>query len=219
MPATGPRRAGERLPQREGAAVGQLWRSSSGRLPGRLAGCRNMCRRPGAGAFARGVELGAPLDLLRDGAQEPVLQWLHVGVGGAGPLPGDRGWRTGFGRDGGDLVVPVADAEEGTYPRTGVGAVVGEGLAGPVAGDQDAAAADAEGGFLVDAALAVAGPQLGVCLLRLDAVEEPVGAPVRAGCDAQLLPEPVEVVPLGLRADGVAVGGVLGEVLGDVADS
>jgi hypothetical protein len=56
--------------------------------------------------------------------------------------------------------VGVGEAEEGFDPGAGVVAVVGEGLAGPVAGDQDAAPADAEGGLLVTRPLQLPGRSL-----------------------------------------------------------
>src|SRR5262245_8047682 len=96
--------------------------------------------------------------------------------------------------------------------------MVGEGFAGPVAGDEHAAAADAKGGLLVYAAFAVAGFEFGVCILRLHAVEEPVRAPVGAWGGLQFAPEPVVVVALRVADGGVAVCGGLGEVFGDVAD-
>src|SRR6185369_9749420 len=92
------------------------------------------------------------------------------------------------------------------------------GLAGPVAGDEDAPAADAEGGALVYSALAVARPELAVRFLQLDAEQEPVGAPFRAGRDPELLPQPFEVRLLPVAGDRVAVGRGLGDVLRDVAD-
>src|SRR5262249_18712213 len=99
---------------------------------------------------------------------------------------------------------------ESTDPGTGVGPVIGEGLARPIAGDEHPTSADAEGGFLVDAPLAVAGAQPCMGFLGLDAVEKPVGAPVRAWGDTQRLPEPLDVVPLCVRGRLVAVGGALG---------
>jgi len=53
----------------------------------------------------------------------------------------------------------------------------------------------------------------------LDAVEEPVRAPLRAGRVAEFVPEAFEVGALAVGGDLVAVGGLLGEVLGDVADA
>jgi hypothetical protein len=120
------------------------------------------------------------------------LQRRGIGVIRAGQLPGVGGRLV---RAGGVAVVGAsADAEEVADPGAGVGAVVGEGFSGPVAGDEDAPAAGAEGGPLVDLALAAPGLQPPMCLLRLDAIQEPVGAPLVARRDAQLVPQPVEAV-------------------------
>lgn len=87
--------------------------------------------------------------------------------------------------DGGALVVDAiesdGDAEQRPHPGPYVVLVVTQRLAGPVAGDEDAPAADAEGVPLVDLALAAARLELRVCLLRLNAAEQPVRAAVGAG--------------------------------------
>lgn len=59
----------------------------------------------------------------------------------------------------------------------------GEGLAGPLAGDENAATAEAEVFAVVRLGGAFAGYDVAVCVLRGDAVPEPVGALGRAGQD------------------------------------
>ena len=67
-------------------------------------------------------------------------------------------------------------AEHAGEPGLAVGSVVGEGLAGPFAGDQDAAPGVAEVFAAVGLALAAARDQAGPGVLGLDAVAEPVRA-------------------------------------------
>ena len=79
-----------------------------------------------------------------------------------------------------------------------VGAVVGEGLAGPFAGDQDAASGVAEVLAAVGFALAVPGAQARPRVLGLDAVAQPVRAGRRARLVPQRVGEPFGVVVLGV---------------------
>ena len=130
-----------------------------------------------------------------------------VGVAGCDGFPGVAG------RVGGGL------AEGGQEPVLAVGPVVGERLAGPFAGDQDPAAGVAEVFAAVGFAFARAGGQAGPGVLGLDAVAEPVGAPRRARLEPQRLGEPVNVGTLGVAGGLVAVGHLLGEVFGQVADA
>ena len=97
--------------------------------------------------------------------------------------------------------------------------MVGEGLAGPLAGDQHAASGVAEVLATVGLALAAAGALVGLGVLGLYAVAEPVGAGRRARFVAQGVGEAVGVTGLvgGYRL--VAVADMLGQVLGDVADA
>src|SRR6185312_15730190 len=88
---------------------------------------------------------------------------------------------------------PDREAEDGLHPCPGVRFVVGEGLARPLAGDEDAPAAHAEGRPLVDLGLAAAGGLVRACVLRLDAVAEPVRAARRARGVPQFGPEALEV--------------------------
>ena len=62
-----------------------------------------------------------------DDVQHALGGWHVVGVAGGDGLPGVAAG------------VGLGDAEGGQEPCLAVGAVVGEGLAGPLAGDQDAA--------------------------------------------------------------------------------
>jgi hypothetical protein len=100
-----------------------------------------------------------------DDVQESLCGWHVVGVAGGDRFP-DEAARVGLG-----------DAERVQEPGLSVGAVVGEGLAGPFAGDQDAGL-----------------------------------VPERVG-------QAVGMVVLGGGGGLVAVGDVLGQVLGQVADS
>ena len=77
--------------------------------------------------------------------------------------------------------------------RGPVGSVFGQGLAGPVAGDQDTTAADAEVFSIMSLAGTAAGAQAGAGPVGLDAVAQPVRAPRRAGQPAQLGVQPVDV--------------------------
>lgn len=88
-----------------------------------------------------------------------------------------------------------------------VGGMLGEGLAGPVAGDQDAAAAEAEVLAVVGLRFALAGDQFGAGVFGLHAVAEPVRAPRRARQHLDVSVEPFEVraLPVG-QIVGVAVG-------------
>src|SRR5437868_7023015 len=101
------------------------------------------------------------------------------------------------------LGVGVGAGEDGAQPGLVVGAVIGEGFAGPVAGDEDAAAGEAEGAALVDFAGTVSGYQAGFGLLGLYPVEQPVGAGGGAGQGGEFGVEPVE---MGLLRRGVRVG-------------
>ena len=133
---------------------------------------------------------------------------LHVvRVGGRDGFPGVPGR------------VSCRNTEGRQQPVPAVGAVVGEGLSGPLAGDQDAAPGVAEVVGVVGLAFAPAGGQAGPGVLGLDAVPEPVRAPRRARLQSQRFGQPrrVDALSVGLRL--VAVGCLLGEVLGQVADA
>jgi hypothetical protein len=97
--------------------------------------------------------------------------------------------------------------------------VVGQGLAGPLARDEDAAADVAEVLVAMGFALAQAGDQAGPGTLRLYAVAEPVRAPGRARLIPRSVSEPRCVITLSGRLSGVASGDLLGQVLGEVADA
>src|SRR4051794_400071 len=113
----------------------------------------------------------------------------HVGIVWPSHLPHvPADWR----RVGAGLVVALGggNAEQLPHEVAAVGLLIRGGLAGPLPGDQHAAAADAEGAAFVDLALAVAGFQPGPAVLGLHAVEQPVGAAFGARGVPQLLPEP-----------------------------
>jgi hypothetical protein len=116
-----------------------------------------------------------PSGSVSNGVQQPpgVVHVIRVGRGDGFPgLPGRVGCRNTEG------------LQEPVFP---VGAVVGQGLAGPLARDQHAAPGVAEMISIVGFALAPAGGQAGPGILGLDAVPEPVGAPRRARLDPQRL--------------------------------
>jgi hypothetical protein len=98
--------------------------------------------------------------------------------------------------------------------------VFGEGLAGPVAGDQNAAAATAEVFAVVRLRAAAAGDEAGSGLVGLDAVTQPVRAERRAGQSAQLGVQPVDVRFSGRGRVLIAerIGNGLCEVLRQVPD-
>src|SRR5260221_3972808 len=87
--------------------------------------------------------------------------------------------------------------EGGQEPGFAAAAVVGEGLAGPLAGDQDAAPGVAEVLAAVGLAFAVAGPQAGPRVGWLDAVAQPVRARWRARLVAQRADQPARGLGLG----------------------
>ena len=104
------------------------------------------------------------------------------------------------------------------HPVAAVAAVVGEGFAGPFAGDQDPAAAEAQGFAAVGLAAAPAGDEAGAGVAGLDAVAEPVRAGGGARLVAQRLPQPFDVVGLGVGVRGVALVDGLGQVLREIPD-
>jgi hypothetical protein len=97
--------------------------------------------------------------------------------------------------------------------------VIGEGLAGPFAGDQDAAPGVAEVLAAVGLAGAAARSQAFARVLGLDAVAQPVGTGRGARLVAQRVGQPSGMRLLGVGGGLVAVGDVLGQVLGEVADA
>ncbi len=140
--------------------------------------------------------------------QHPLAEWHEVGIGRGDHLPPVTA-----------VVAGVPEAEHVREPGFPVAAVVGEGLAGPFAGDQDAATCVAEVLRAVSFALARSGPQSLAGVFRLDAVPQPVRAARRAGLVAQRLKEPVSVVALSVSLGRVAAGDVLGQVLSQVPDA
>jgi hypothetical protein len=110
-------------------------------------------------------------------------------------------------------------AECAGEPGFTVGAVVGEGFAGPFAGDQDAASGVAEVFAAVGFAFAAARPQPGAGVLGLDAVAEPVRARRRARLITERIGEPPGMGGLGVGAGLVAVADMLGQLFGEVADA
>jgi hypothetical protein len=103
-----------------------------------------------------------------------------------------------------------------------VGAMLGQGLAGPLPADQDATPAKAEVCPVVCLGLAPAWSRVPRCVFGADAVEDPVSAGRRAGQDLYVSVKPVEVRELGgMNVRGVVAVGLsdgLPEVLRQVAD-
>ena len=128
------------------------------------------------------VEGGFPPGPVGDDVQQPLLGRQVVGVGRGDPAVAGR--------------VGQLQAEGLDQPGFAVGAVVGQGLAGPLAGDQDAPADVAAVLGPVRLPLARAGDQAGPGVLRLDAVPQPVRAGRRARLIAKRLGEPIRVRPL-----------------------
>src|ERR1019366_1001815 len=120
------------------------------------------CRKIGPGGSSAGlVEGGLPLDAVGDDVQESLAGWHVVGVAGFDGFPGVAGG------------VGCRKSEHPGEPGPAVGAVVGQGLAGPFAGDQDAASGVAEVLAAVGFAFAAARAQVRPGVLGLDAVAEP----------------------------------------------
>ena len=163
--------------------------------------------RKALGASSRLVECLLPADAVGDDVQQPPRGGHVVVVARRDGFPGVAG-RVG-----------CRKPERLHEPVLAVGAVVGEGLAGPLAGDEHAASGVAEVLAAVGLALAGARPHVRLGVLGLDAVAEPVGAGRRAGFVAERVGEPVGVAHLVVGLGVVAVGDVLGEVLGQVADA
>ena len=166
------------------------------------------CRKIGLGGSAPGqVEGGLPLDAVGDDVQEPLPVGHVVRVAGLDRFPAVP------------ARVGCRKPERRRSARFAVGAVVGQGLAGPFAGDQDAAPGVAEVLAAVGLALAGTRPQAGPGVLGLDAVAEPVRAGRRARLVPQRVGQPGGVVGLAVGGGLVAVAEVLGQVLGEVADA
>src|ERR1035441_563026 len=144
------------LPPRSAAARPMLCAGSSSRPPG--------CRKIGpGGSSAALVEGGLPLDAVGDDVQEPLAGWHVVGVAGFDGFPGVPAG------------VGCRKSEHPGEPRLAVCPVVGEGLAGPLVGDQDAPSGVAEVFAAVGFALTAAWPQVRPRGLGLGAAADPGG--------------------------------------------
>ena len=127
------------------------------------------------------VECVEPGHAVGDDAEDAPSGWHVVGVAGGDGFPGVPCWVGGGEAEGfGEPVLPV-------------GAVVGKGLTGPFAGDQDPASGVAEVFAAVCLALAGARTQSGAWVPGLDAVAEPVRARRGAGFVAQRARQAVDV--------------------------
>jgi hypothetical protein len=172
--------------------------------PSRLPKCR---RGFAFGSSSGLVECLLPADAVGDHVEQSARDGHVILVARGDRFPGVAG-RVG-----------CRKAERFRQPVLAVGTVVGEGLAGPLAGDQHAPPAVAEIFAAMRLASARARPHVRLGVLRLDTVAEPVGAGRRARLEAQRVGEPVGVAHLVVSLGMVAVADVLGEVLGYVADA
>src|SRR5262249_35753963 len=97
--------------------------------------------------------------------------------------------------------------------------MVGEGLAGPLAGDQDAAPGVTQVVGPVRFALAGAGDEALARILRVDPVAEPVRACGRTWLEPQRLDEAADVLTLSVGLGLMAGADVLNEVFGQVPNA
>ena len=130
--------------------------------------------------------------------QHPLRVVQVVRVAGRNGFPGVAGR------------VSCRKAERLQEPLLAVGAVVGQGLAGPLAGDEHPAPGVAKVICIVGLALAPAGGQAGPGVLGLDAVAQPVCAGRRARLVPQRLGEPGRMRPLRVCFRLVAVPDLFG---------
>lgn len=120
--------------------VGEAEVSGRLRLSGRLLGCRTAVH-----SLFRGLVLGAPAVPFSDGGEEDAGVGVRVGFGVGPEEPGlpVRGQRVGG--EPFDLGGEDACGEEGLPDDVGtVGLVAGQRFTGPLPGDEDASAAEAE---------------------------------------------------------------------------
>jgi hypothetical protein len=157
------------LPAEPGICQSASWRTvrSCG-----LPGCRKFWRWLAAGSRSGQGERSVPSPAVGDDVQQALGVRHVIGVAGDDGFPGVAGrvgcWKT----------------ERFEQPGAPVGSVVGESLAGPLAGHQDPAPGVAEVFAAMRLALAVPRAQAGPGVLGLDAVAQPV----RAGRRARLVP-------------------------------
>ena len=152
-------------------------------------------------------ERGVPALPVGDNVQQSLGGRHVVGVAGSDGLPGVAS-RVG-----------CREAEGGQEPVAPGGPMVGEGLAGPFARDEDPPSGVAEVLAAVCLALASAWPQARAGVLGLDAVAQPVRAYRRARLVAERVGQALGVRVLGIGLGLVAVGDMLGQVFGEVADA
>ena len=174
---------------------------------GRRSGCRKIRAGLAAGSGSGVGERSVPFLTVGDDVQESLAVGHVVRVARLDRFPGVP------------AEVGCRKTEHPGQPGFAVGAVIGQGLAGPLAGDQDAAPGVAEVLAAVGLALAGARSQAGPGVLGLDAVAEPVRAGRRARFVPQRVGQPSGVVGLGVGGGLVAVAELLGQVLGEVADA
>jgi hypothetical protein len=144
---------------------------------------------------------------VRDDVQQSLCVGHVVGVAGGDGFPRVAGG------------VRCREAEGGQKPVAAVGAVIGERLARPFAGDQDAPSGVAEVLAAVRLALAPARPQARTGVLGLDAVAQPVRARRGARLVTERVGQALGMALLGARLRLVTVRDVLRQVLGEVADA
>ena len=164
----------------------------SSRSRGSVMPLSQLSKDPGglaAGSHSGFGKRGVPPLPVGDDMQQSLGARHVVGVAGGDGLPGVAGR------------VSCRNAERGQEPVAAVGPMVGERLAGPLAGDQDAPPGVAEVFAAVRFALAVSWSQACAGVLGLDAVAQPV----RACRGARLVAERVGQ-PLGMRVLRVGLG-------------
>src|SRR5260370_40150142 len=160
-------------------------------------GCRNLGGDRRCGSSAGLVECGLPSDAVGDDMQEPLPVGHVVRVTRPDRFPGEVG-RVG-----------CRNSEHAGQPGLAVAAVVGERLAGPLAGHQDPPPAVAEMLTAVGFSPTTARPQAWPGGLGVGGLARPAGAGRRAWFLAQRICEPARGRGLGPGAGSVADAGVL----------
>jgi hypothetical protein len=200
-------------PNRSAHAVGD--RIDGEQLPGRFAVMPSR-RLPGwrkfrsqrflgpASGFGQGVLPSKPVG---DRVQKPPARWQVVLVLWLNLFPAVAGG------------VSCRKTEHLRQPSLPVAAVVGQRLTGPLAGHQHSPPGITEMVITVGLSLAPARNQAGPGGLGLDAVAQPIRARRRARLIPQRFGEPFHVLTLSVAVWLVAVPELLGQVLGQMADT
>ena len=155
--------------------------------------------------FVQGV---FPAHSLGDHPEQPLGWDQVVVIGGADTLPAVTA-----------VVVGCRKTKLLHQPGLAVAAMVGQGLARPLARDQDPAPGVAQMLGPVRLALTPARDQALARALGCDAISEPVRAPRRARLIAKRLDQPGHMRALSVGVCLMAFADLLHEVLGEVADA